>query len=317
VIFALGCNLTVEPQPSTDERTVIEVRGLVKRYGAHEAVAGIDLDVERGEIFALLGPNGAGKTTTLEMLEGYRRRDAGSVTVLGVDPEQATLDWRSRIGLVLQASKMPAELTVTELVERYAGYYPSPRDVGETIALVGLAAKATARAGGLSGGQQRRLDVAIALIGDPELVFLDEPTTGFDPAARRAAWAMIEDLRSLGKTILLTTHYMDEAEALADRIAILVQGRLAAQGTPGTIGGRDRAPVEIRFRPPPGFDAAIVPAAQTRFEDSGAVLTTPDAVAALGELVDWARDHHQELNGLEVRRPSLEDVYLELAEEAS
>jgi len=293
---------------------VLEAAGLVKRYGDHTAVDGIDVEVREGEVFALLGPNGAGKTTTLEMLEGYRVRDGGTVSVLGVDPEKATLAWRSRIGLVLQTSKMPAELTVTELVDRYAGYYPHPRDVDETIDLVGLTEKRRARAGRLSGGQQRRLDVALALVGDPELVFLDEPTTGFDPAARRAAWGMIEGLRELGKTILLTTHYMDEAEALADRIAILVGGRIAAAGTPATIGGRDHAPVTIRFLPGDGFEPSVISEGEIRREDEYLVITSARAATTLAELVDWARRSDAELTGLEVTRPSLEDVYLRLAE---
>ncbi|MDH4146393.1 MAG: ABC transporter ATP-binding protein [Acidimicrobiia bacterium] len=293
---------------------VIEVRGLVKRYGDHVAVGGVDLDVFEGEIFALLGPNGAGKTTTLEMLEGYRSRDEGSVSVLGHDPEQATLPWRSRIGLVLQTSQMPAELTVAELVDRYAGYYPHPRDVDETIELVGLSEKRDARAGRLSGGQQRRLDVALALVGDPELVFLDEPTTGFDPAARHAAWSMIADLRHLGKTVVLTTHYMEEAEALADRLVILVNGRIAAEGTPSTIGGRETAPAEVRFVAPPEFDPKVLSAGEIRREDDHLFITSANVTATVGELVDWARAERCELVGLEVRRPSLEDVYLELAE---
>jgi ABC-2 type transport system ATP-binding protein len=300
-----------------DTPSVIEVRGLVKRYGEYAAVAGIDLDVREGEIFALLGPNGAGKTTSLEILEGYRRRDAGSVSVLDVDPEHATLEWRSRIGLVLQSSRMPPELTVTELVDRYAGYYPHPRDVDETIELVGLADKRKARAGRLSGGQQRRLDVALALVGDPELVFLDEPTTGFDPAARRAAWSMIEDLRQLGKTVLLTTHYMEEAEALADHIAILVRGKIAAEGSPATIGGRDHAPVDIRFRPPARFDPQVVPGAESRRDGDFIVITAANATTALGGLMDWARAADVDLLGLEVLRPSLEDMYLVLAEQPS
>ena len=289
---------------------------MVKRYGDHAAVDGIELDVQEGEVFALLGPNGAGKTTTLEMLEGYRQRDEGTISVLGVDPEEATLAWRSRIGLVLQTSQMPAELTVTELVDRYAGYYPHARDVDETIELVGLAEKRSARAGRLSGGQQRRLDVALALVGDPELIFLDEPTTGFDPAARRAAWSMVEGLRDLGKTILLTTHYMDEAEALADRIAILVDGRIAATGTPATIGGRDHAPVDIRFLPADGFDPIGVTGDAHR-EDDYLVITTPDPTTTLSELLDRARQIGSDLAGLEVIRPSLEDVYLRLAEEGA
>ena len=280
-------------------------------------MAGIDLDVREGEILALLGPNGAGKTTTLEMLEGYRRRDGGSVSVLGVDPEHATLEWRSRIGLVLQSSRMPPELTVSELVDRYAGYYPHPRDVDETIELVGLTDKRTARAGRLSGGQQRRLDVALALVGDPELVFLDEPTTGFDPAARRSAWSMIEDLRALGKTVLLTTHYMEEAEALADHIAILAKGELVAEGSPTTIGGRDHAPVEIRFRPPAGFDPKIVAEVESRRDGEFIVLTASDPTDVLGHLLDWARERQANLVGLEVLRPSLEDIYLVLAEQPS
>jgi ABC-2 type transport system ATP-binding protein len=305
-----GAELTVAP-------AVIEVDGLVKRYGDFAAVAGVDLTVRRGEIFALLGPNGAGKTTTLEMLEGYRHRDDGSISVLGVDPQHATLEWRSRIGLVLQTSQMPPELTVFELVDRYAAYYPHPRDVEDTIELVGLTDKRNARAGRLSGGQQRRLDVAMALVGDPELVFLDEPTTGFDPAARRAAWAMIDDLRRLGKTVMLTTHYMDEAEALADRLAILVRGRIAAEGTPATIGGRDTAPVAITFRRVPGFDPSVVPAAAAGGDAEFVELTAADSVTALGQLVGWAQTNRVELVGLEVRRPSLEDVYLALAEEPS
>jgi ABC-2 type transport system ATP-binding protein len=295
--------------------SVIEVHDLVKRYGNHEAVAGIDLEVHEAEIFALLGPNGAGKTTTLEMLEGYRQRDGGTITVLGVDPEHATLAWRSKIGLVLQTSQMPAELTVGELVRRYAGYYPAPRGVADTIELVGLSDKTGERAGRLSGGQQRRLDVALALVGDPDLIFLDEPTTGFDPAARRAAWKMIAQLRALGKTILLTTHYMDEAEALADRLAIIVDGAIAARGTPATIGGRDRAPVEIRFhqtteRTP---DLAGSDVACRRLNDE-TVITTTRPVAVLDDLIDWARRSGDELADLEVRHPTLEDIYLTLTE---
>jgi ABC-2 type transport system ATP-binding protein len=302
----------------SDSRPVIEVRGLMKRYGPVTAVDGIDLTVEPGEIFALLGPNGAGKTTTLEILEGYRRRDGGMVSVIGEDPARAGLAWRARIGLVLQASKLPAELTVTELVARYAGYYPHPRDVGETIEMVGLSDKRKARAGQLSGGQERRLDVAIALVGDPDLVFLDEPTTGFDPAARRLAWSMVENLRTLGKTVLLTTHYMDEAEELADRLAVIAGGRVVAEGTPEAVGGRDTAPVTLGF----------LATADTRLDDPGLTaigpvtrhgdrieISAPDAGRAAAQLVDWAREQDRELAGLEIRRPSLEDVYLTLAAE--
>lgn len=291
----------------------IEVRGLIKQYQRHRAVDAVDFDVRTGEIFALLGPNGAGKTTALEILEGYRERDAGTVEVLGVDPAHPTLQWRSRIGLVLQESQMPAELTVRELVTRYAGYYDQPRGITSTIDLVGLAEKADARSGSLSGGQRRRLDVALALVGDPELVFLDEPTTGFDPAARRAAWSMIGALRDLGKTIVLTTHYMEEAEALADRIAIIVAGRIVARGTPDTIGGRDGAPSTITFRSPiaPTLDPTAIVA-----QDGGNVsIETSDVVDVLGELIAWHRAGGGELTALEVRRPSLEDVYLTVAEQ--
>jgi ABC-2 type transport system ATP-binding protein len=210
---------------------VIEVRGLRKSYDGVEAVAGVDLELRAGEVFAFLGPNGAGKTTTVEILEGYRRRDAGDVLVLGVDPAGAGRDWRARIGVVLQESQPEDELTVEECLSLYAGYYPRPRPVAETLELVGLAGRRSARCGRLSGGQRRRLDVALALIGDPELIFLDEPTTGFDPAARKSAWDVIAGLRDLGKTIFLTTHYMEEAEYLADRIAVLAAGRIVAEGS--------------------------------------------------------------------------------------
>ncbi len=231
---------------------VIRVRGLRKSYGDREVVGGIDLDVEPGEIVAFVGPNGAGKTTTVEILEGYRSRDAGEVQVLGEDPARAGRGWRSRVGLVLQTCTMPGELTVREVLELYAGYYPHPRPVAETIELVGLADRPSARTGGLSGGQRRRLDVALALIGDPELVFLDEPTTGFDPSARHHAWEVIGSLRDLGKTIFLTTHYMDEAQALADRVAVIAAGSIVAEGTPDALGGRDTAASEISFGLPPG-----------------------------------------------------------------
>ncbi|MEZ5382030.1 MAG: ABC transporter ATP-binding protein [Microthrixaceae bacterium] len=293
------------------ERVAIEIRGLVKQYGEHRAVDGIDIEVRTGEIFALLGPNGAGKTTTLEVLEGYRQRDAGTISVLGVDPAHPTLEWRNRIGLVLQESQMPAELTARELVTRYAGYYQRPRDVAATIELVGLSDKADARSGSLSGGQRRRLDVALALIGDPDLVFLDEPTTGFDPAARRASWSMIAALRDLGKTIVLTTHYMEEAEALADRLAIIVAGRVVAAGTPETIGGRDRAPATITFSSPvaPSLDGTTV----NREGDQVSVETT-DVTTVLSELIAWSDAGGGTLAALEVRRPTLEDIYLSLAE---
>ena len=227
---------------------VISVSGLRKDYGEVEALRGVDLEVRAGEVFALLGPNGAGKTTTVEILEGYRERSGGEVEVLGEDPERAGRAWRERIGIVLQSCRLDPYLTVRESLELFAGYYRSPRPVDEVIALVGLDGKAEERTGRLSGGQQRRLDVGMALVGDPELLFLDEPTTGFDPSARRQAWEAIEGLRALGKTILLTTHYMDEAQRLADRLAIIADGRVVAGGTPEELGDRDRQPATITYR---------------------------------------------------------------------
>src|SRR6201986_4925469 len=226
----------------------IRVSGLRRSFGEVEAVAGVDLQVRHGEIFAFLGPNGAGKTTTIEILEGFGERDSGEVEVLGVDPAHASSDWRQRVGIVMQESPGEQELSVRECMELYAGLYRRPRPVGETLELVGLGPEAAAKmTGTLSGGQRRRLDVALALIGDPELIFLDEPTTGFDPAARRDAWKMLDGLRELGKTIFLTTHYMEEAERLADRIAVIAGGKIIDEGTPATIGHRDIAASEILF----------------------------------------------------------------------
>ena len=238
---------------------VVSVRGLVKRYGRHEAVAGIDLEVRRGEIFAFLGPNGAGKTTTVEILEGFRQRTAGQVSVLGHDPATAGGAWRDRVGVVLQESEPEPGLSVRECLAMYAGFYRAPRDIDETIALVGLTEKAGALGTRLSGGQRRRLDFALALIGDPELIFLDEPTTGFDPSARRAAWEVVAGLRQLGKTVFLTTHYMDEAEYLADRITVLSAGHIVAEGTPQTLGGRDHMTTAISFTLPDHVQARDLP----------------------------------------------------------
>jgi len=304
--------------------SVIEVAGLRKAYRGIEAVRGIDLEVARGEVFAFLGPNGAGKTTTVEILEGYRDRDSGTVRVLGLDPKEATRSWRERIGIVLQECRMEPVLTVRETLSLYAGYYPAPRDVDETIALAGLSDKGDARVGTLSGGQQRRLDVALALIGDPELLFLDEPTTGFDPSARRQAWDVIASLRELGKTVFLTTHYMDEAQYLADRVGILRRGEIVAAGGPNQLGGRADAETTIRFAAPAGLDAGDVPSRVGRVvarSNNGAPATieiaTAEPVAALNALTGWALERGVDLPGLEVSRPSLEDVYLELTEEPS
>jgi ABC-2 type transport system ATP-binding protein len=278
--------------------TAISVRGLRKAYGALEAVRDIDFEVARGEVFGLLGPNGAGKTTTVEILEGYRKRDAGEVEVLDADPAAAGGDWRERIGVVLQSSAMYETLTVTEMLRLFAGYYREPRPVDEVVELVGLQEKRDDRVRRLSGGQRRRLDLGLALVGDPELIFLDEPTTGFDPRARRQAWETIRDLRGLGKTILLTTHYLDEAEQLADRVAVLAQGRIVASGTPAELTG-------------------AVPATEIRYRENGreVVLETDRPTRVLNELTGRALAEDRELDGLEVRRPSLEEVYLSLTEE--
>jgi ABC-2 type transport system ATP-binding protein len=298
------------------EDAVIRVRGLVKRYGDREAVRGIGLDVRRGEIFAFLGPNGAGKTTTVEILEGFRRASGGSVSVLGADPAHAGRAWRERIGVVLQESQAETGLTVRECVELYAGYYRRPRPVDDTIALVGLLEQADQRATLLSGGQRRRLDVALALVGDPELIFLDEPTTGFDPSARRAAWNVIAGLRELGKTVFLTTHYMEEAEFLADRIAVIAAGRIVSEGTPRTLGDRHLSQAQITFALPSGVGAHDLPGplAKRVTEQPGRRLVLPSSrvAADLHGLSAWALERGLELDDLEVRRPTLEDVYLTL-----
>jgi ABC-2 type transport system ATP-binding protein len=296
--------------------TVIRVEGLVKRYGDVDAVRGVDLDVRRGEIFAFLGPNGAGKTTPVEILEGFRTATSGTVSVLGVDPVHAGPAWRNRVGAVLQESQAEPGLTVRECLELYAGYYAKPRNIAETIALVGLDGKEHTLGEHLSGGQRRRLDVALALIGDPELIFLDEPTTGFDPSARRAAWSVIDGLRALGKTVFLTTHYMDEAEQLADRIAVIADGAIVAEGTPQTLGGRDRLAATIRFTLPNGSSVADLPETLRMLVEpasNGTVAIRSEApLQHLRDLADWASAARVDLPDLDVRRPTLEDVYLAL-----
>jgi ABC-2 type transport system ATP-binding protein len=275
---------------------VISIKGLRMSYGSTEAVRGIDLEVGRGEVFAFLGPNGAGKTTTVEILEGYRRRTGGEVSVLGEDPARAGRDWRERIGIVLQSGRLDPYLTVRESLDLYAGYFRKPRPTEDVIALIGLEGKADERASRLSGGQQRRLDVGMALVGDPELLFLDEPTTGFDPSARRQAWDVIAGLRDLGKTVFLTTHYMDEAQRLADRVTIIAAGHIVARGTPADLGDRAGGETTIRYRAG-GREVSV---------------QTDQPVKALNELTGKALADGEELEGLEVTRPSLEDVYLEL-----
>ncbi|HEX3455640.1 MAG TPA: ABC transporter ATP-binding protein [Gaiellaceae bacterium] len=273
----------------------ITVSDLRKSYGEVEAVRGVSFEIAEGEVFGLLGPNGAGKTTTVEVLEGYRKRDGGEVSVLGVDPQRAGGDWRERIGIVLQSSAMYPNLTVEEHVRVFAGYYSRPRDPDEVIGLVGLEGKRSARVKTLSGGQQRRLDLALGLIGDPELIFLDEPTTGFDPVARRAAWDMIRSLRQLGKTVLLTTHYLDEAEQLSDRVAVLREGQIVAIGRPSELTGA-RVATEVRYR----------------LDGKDVVVETHEPTKLLHELTGQALADGKELEALEVRRPTLEEIYLSL-----
>ena len=275
----------------------VSVAGLTKAYRGVEAVRGIDFEILVGEVFGLLGPNGAGKTTTVEILEGYRKPDGGEVRVLGEDPERTGTEWRQRIGVVLQSSAVYPTLSVREMLALFAGYYSKPLPVDDVVELIGLVEKRDARVKSLSGGQARRLDLGLALVGDPELVFLDEPTTGFDPGARRAAWETIRSLRSLGKTILLTTHYLEEAEHLSDRVAVLREGRIVAAGRPAELMGRSRE-AEIRYLR----------------DGEEVVVRTDEPTRVLHELTEAAVREGVELEGLEVRRPTLEDVYLSLTE---
>ena len=303
-------------RPTYDESAIIEVRGLTKSYGQVRAVRGVDLQIARGEVFAMLGPNGAGKTSTVEILEGYRHRDGGEVRVLGLDPGKQARLLKQQIGIVLQSTGVEQYLTVAETIGMYSGYYPHPRPVDEVIELVGLAAKRNVRVVRLSGGQQRRLDVAIALAGDPEVLFLDEPTTGFDPSARHEAWDVVKNLAALGKTVLLTTHYMDEAQNLADRVAVISEGLIVAEGTPETLAGRDSARATVTFTLPEG----LTPPAELGVRRSaGDVMefAPEDLTGALHRLTGWALERSLSLESLRVLRPSLEDVYLQLTSPAT
>ncbi|MGB7818308.1 MAG: ABC transporter ATP-binding protein [Ornithinibacter sp.] len=297
---------------------VIEVSELHKTYGGVNAVDGLDLVVESGEVVALLGPNGAGKTTTVEILEGYRERDGGSVSVLGFDPQAGDRGFRDRIGVVLQEAGFEENFSPRELLRLHGAYYSQPRAVDDVIALTGLEEKADARVRTLSGGQRRRLDLALGIIGSPELLFLDEPTTGFDPSARRRAWDLVEGLRDLGSTILLTTHYLDEAAHLADRVVVIDHGRVLAEGTPESLAARAGAETVISFRVPPGLQVSDLPtvAREHRAAGNTVELRTTTATADVATLAAWAVDRGVELDALTLSRPSLEDVYLDLVGEA-
>jgi ABC-2 type transport system ATP-binding protein len=293
----------------------ISVRGLRKSYGPLEAVRGIDFEVAAGEVFGFLGPNGAGKTTTIEILEGYREASGGEVSVLGADPARPTRAWRERVGLVLQECELDPLLTVREAVGLFATFYRSPRPVEETIELVGLGEKREARIGSLSGGQKRRVDVAVGIVGDPELIFLDEPTTGFDPSARREAWNTIEGLKALGKTIFLTTHYMDEAQHLADRVAILRDGRIVAEGATAELGERLGRRTTIGFTLPASLtieEIRVAVGAPVELAGRRATIETDRAQADLHRLLALADERGAELDDLEVRKPSLEDIFLQV-----
>ena len=296
----------------------VALRGVRKSYGPFEALKGIDLDIHPGEVFSILGPNGAGKTTLVEILEGYRSRSAGEATVLGIDPGRATQAWRARIGIVLQNTVVFDELSVEEVVEAFSHFYPQPLDVGRVIGLVGLDEKRRARCGKLSGGQKRRVDLALGLIGNPELIFLDEPTTGLDPQGRRQLWDVVREFTALGKTVVLTTHYLEEAEELADRVGIIIAGELAALGTPREIGGRQEGFTHVRFEATGALANAPLPGGMAATMASSLItIATTAPTATVVALSAWARGlGFDELPGLVVTRPSLEDVYLRMVADA-
>jgi len=298
-----------------DADLAISVQGLTKSYGSVEALRGVDFDVRRGEVLALLGPNGAGKTTAVEILEGYRRRDGGTVSVFGIDPERRDRGLRAKVGIVLQECAVDPYLTVTEAITQRSGLYPRPRPVGEVIGLVGLEAKARARVKTLSGGQQRRLDLGLALVGNPELIFLDEPTTGFDPSARHEAWDVVRGLCAEGRTVVLTTHYMDEAQVLADSVTVIAAGRVVASGPPDTLGGRDHGMTTVRFVLPSGVSVGTLPlpvGLEPQQRGDVVEFRIDEPTEVLHALTGWAVERGEVLAGLTVNRPSLEDVYLAL-----
>ncbi len=296
----------------------IEVRGLRKSYGRLEVLCGIDLEIEHGEVFGLLGPNGAGKTTMVEILEGFRSRTAGDVRVLGEDPRTAGSAWKARLGIVLQSSNLFDALTVEEVIAHFAAFYPAPMSVDRVIGLAGLQEKRKERCRNLSGGQKRRVDLALGLVGDPELIFLDEPTAGFDPAARRQAWDVVRGLTSLGRTVVLTTHYLDEAEHLANRVGVIIAGRMVEIGSPREVGGRARGQTLVRLEITPELAGKPLPKlpGEVRAENGTYVVATDRPTATVGVLARWAGDHGlAEIPGLQVVRPSLEEIYLRMIDE--